>query len=61
MTVKRRKPEEMRLLVNLQSSKFDQEAYVWGGKDLGEWSISDIQAAERESQEAITTVHEAMF
>jgi len=61
VTVKRQKPEGMRLLVNLESSKFDQEGYVWGGKDLGEWWISDIQAAEGESQKAIKTVHEAMF
>ena len=61
VTLKREKPDGMRLLVNLESSKFDQEAYVWGGKDLGDWWISDIQAAEGESEKAIKTVHESMF
>jgi hypothetical protein len=32
-----------------------------GGKDLGEWWISDIQVAEGESQEAIKVVHAKMF
>jgi hypothetical protein len=61
VTVKHQKPEGMRLQVNLESSKFDLEGYVWGGKDLGEWWISNIQVAEGESQKAITTVHETMF
>ena len=34
---------------------------LYGGKDLGEWWISDIQAAEGESQKVIKTVHARMF
>ena len=61
VTLKRQKPEGMRLQVRLESSKFDREACIWGGKNLGEWWISDIQVAEGESEKAITTVHESMF
>ena len=59
--MKREKPEGMRLKVTLESSKFDQEGYVHGGKDLGEWWISDIQAAEGESHKAMETVRDMMF
>jgi hypothetical protein len=31
----------MALQVRLESSKFDQEGYIYGGKDLGEWWIDD--------------------
>ena len=61
MTVKREKPEGMRLQVNLGSSRYNQLGEVYGGKDLGEWWISDIQDAEGESLKAIETVHKSMF
>ena len=61
VTLKRQKPEGMRLQVTLESSEFDEEGCIWGGKDLGEWWISDIQAAEGESHEAMKTVHSTMF
>ena len=59
--MKHEKPDGMGLQVNLESSKYDPEGYLWGGKDLGEWWISDIQAAEGESQKAIEKVHGTMF
>jgi hypothetical protein len=61
VTLKRQEPEGMRVRVRLESSRFDPEGYVFGGKDLGEWWISDIQAAEGESRKAIETVHAMMF
>jgi len=61
VTLKRQEPEGMRLRVMLESSRYDQEGYIYGGKDLGEWWISDIQAAEGESQKVIKTVHARMF
>jgi len=61
VTLKRQKPEGMGLRVRLESSEYDQEAYIWGGKDLGEWWISDIQPAEGESLKAIEMVHGTMF
>ena len=61
VTLTRQKPEGMALQVKLESSRYDQEGYVWGGKDLGEWWISDIQAAEGESLKAIEIVHPRMF
>lgn len=61
VTVKRQKPEGMRLQVRLESSKPDWEGCIWGGNDLGEWWISDIQAAEGESLKAIETMHAATF
>ena len=61
VTVQHEKPDGMGLQVNVESSKFDNEGYVWGGKDLGEWWISDIQTAEGESRKAIETVHATMF
>ena len=61
VTVKHEKPDGMGMQVNLESSKYDPEGCLWGGKDLGEWWISDIQAAEGESQKAIEKVHGMMF
>lgn len=61
MTVKRQKPEGMRLQVTLESSKFDQLGYIYGGNDLGEWWISDIKVAEGESLKAMETVRDMMF
>ena len=57
VTVKREKPDGMRLQVNLGSSWYNQLGEV----DLGEWWISDIQDAEGESLKAIETVHKSMF
>jgi hypothetical protein len=61
VTLSRQKPDGMGMRVTLESSRFDQEAYIFGGKILGEWWISDIQAAEGESQKAMETVHGTMF
>jgi hypothetical protein len=61
VTVKREKPDGMCLKVDLESSLFDQEGYIFGGKDLGKWWISDIQAAEGKSQKAIETIHASLF
>ena len=61
VTVKRQKPEGMRLQVTLESSLFDGWGEVHGGKDLGEWWISDIKAAEGESLKAMETVRDMMF
>ena len=61
VTLQRQEPEGMRMRVKLESSRPDQEGYIWGGENLGEWWINDIQAAEGESQKAIETVHATMF
>ena len=61
VTVKRQKPEGMRLQVTLESSLFDGRGEVHGGKDLGESWISDIKAAEGESLKAMGTVRDMMF
>jgi hypothetical protein len=60
VTLQRQKPEGMALQVKLESSHFDQEGYIWGGKDLGEWWISDIQVSEGESLKAMETIHPMM-
>ena len=52
VTLKRQKPEGMGMQMKLESSRYDQEGYIFGGKDLGEWWISDVQPAEGEVTES---------
>ena len=61
VTLKRQKPEGMGMRVMVESSLFDQFGEIRGGKDLGEWWITDIQPTEGESQKAIETVVAMMF
>jgi len=61
VTLMRQKPEGMGMRVMVESSVFDQFEEIRGGKDLGEWWITDIQPAEGESQKAIEMVISTMF
>jgi hypothetical protein len=61
VTLKRQKPDGMGMRVTLESSWFYQLGDIFGGKNLGEWWISDIQAAEGESHKVMATVHGTMF
>jgi hypothetical protein len=56
VTLTRDEPEGSKMRVKMRSSKYDQEGYVWGGKRLGKWWLTDTQVAEGESKEAIEKV-----
>jgi hypothetical protein len=61
VTLQRQEPEGMRVRVELVSSLFDPRGDIDGGNGLGEWWISDIQAAKGEAQKAIETAIDATF
>jgi hypothetical protein len=61
VTLTREEPEGKRVRVELESSRFDQQGYMFGGKELGEWWMSDIKEAQGESNEAMEAVHPMMI
>jgi hypothetical protein len=62
VTLTRHLPADARkkLRVELESG-FCDDSGVYGGESLGEWWITDISAAEGESEKAITTMISEMF
>lgn len=63
LTLMRHLPAEApkKLRVKLESGFYDMQCGVYDGESLGEWWITDISAAEGESETAITTIISEMF
>lgn len=63
LTLTRKEPIDnpMRVKVSLMSSRYDPESVIWGGKDLGQWWISDLKEAKGDSLSAIEMVHKYLF
>ncbi|TDL23421.1 hypothetical protein BD410DRAFT_838912 [Rickenella mellea] len=50
-----------KLKVKLESSEWDNEGYIWGGKKLGEWWLTDIVPAQGDSLKALKMVHARIY